>query len=38
MRMAASNPTNEAELAALLVAELKEVCKANGLSHVGKKA
>ena len=36
--MAASNPTNEAELAALLVAELKELCKANGLSHVGKKA
>ena len=35
--MAASNPTNEAELLALLVADLREVCKANGLSHVGKK-
>ena len=37
VRMAVPNPTNEAELLALLVADLREVCKANGLSHVGKK-
>lgn len=35
---AMSNPANEAELLALRVAELRDVCKANGLDHKGLKS
>ena len=33
-----SNPANEEELLALRVAELRDVCKANGLDHKGLKS
>jgi len=38
VRPMSGNPANEAELQALRVAELRDLCKTNGLEHKGLKA